>query len=589
MVAIARLQDGVPSASASAWFDVWLRRRYAAAAAEHRPIAVELQSRATPIPLTNQTLTAFSAFLAAFALVLLIACANVANMMLARGVGRQREIAVRLSLGARRTRIVRQLLVESVMLAGPAALVALALVWTTAFVVPEIILRTWPEGLPPVQAMIAPMEPDLRVAIFLVSAAFAAAVLFGLAPALQTSRTSLTRAARGEFGESVKVSRLRSVLVVAQVAASALFLVTAFGVLGALRGLTRVDPVLDLDLVADVRVAPEHRAALVERLGADSRIETVGAARRAPLYGALRRIAVTPDGADAAQAGHTVVTPEYFDLFRLRVLRGRVFTREEAVARADLVLISEATAAKFWPGQDALGQFIELADENRTGQGTRPLAHRRVQVIGIVQNAINGALMDGIDETCIYFPTDANTERESLMLLVRARSSMREARGAIADATAAIRPDALFPVYAMTDIVAVQIWALGWLSGVVTLLAAIALALAVSGTYGVIAYLVMQRTREFGIRVALGATAPRIVRSVVQSALGLGIIGTTIGAILAVGLFIVVTAVLEIAPAFEIIPFVAGTSLVLAAMAFAAAVPSLRAARVDPAVALRTE
>ena len=237
----AQSAPGVSDAEGRAWFDVWLKQRFSGARAEDVPILARVEPRGTRIPITPQTTTLFSAMVAAFGLVLLIACANAANMMLARGLGRQREIAVRLSLGARRSRVVRQLLMESVLLAVPAALVGLGLTFATARVVPALLLQTWPAGLPPIQTLVAPMDPDIRVVAFLILAAAAATVLFGLSPALQTTRTSLTRASRGEFGEGVRVSQVRNALVMAQIGACALFLVAAVGLLNELQRLADVD------------------------------------------------------------------------------------------------------------------------------------------------------------------------------------------------------------------------------------------------------------------------------------------------------------------------------------------------------------
>jgi putative ABC transport system permease protein len=589
LTVLARARDGVSQKAAAAWFDVWLKRRFAAATADDRPTLTHVESRATRIPITGTTLTLFTAILSAFALVLLIACANVANMMLARGVGRQREIAVRLSLGARRARIVRQLLVESAVLAGPAGIVALGLTWATSRVVPLLILRTWPEGLPPVQGMMAPMDPDMRVSAFLVLGAFAAAALFGLLPAIYASRTSLTRASRGEFGETVRASRVRNALVIAQVAACAVFLVTALGVLGELRRLSSIDTGLAIDPVGDLRVPPEHRAAIVQRLLGDPRIERISATWRPPLYGPLRRIFVSPAGSDeTVVAGFTVISPEYFDLFRVPIVRGRAFTRDEGAARADVAVISEATAARFWPGRDALGETIYISDANQRLPGTRGLRHKQVEVIGIAKDVISGAVATGIDPSSIYFPGPL-VAADMTALLVRGRSTMSELRRAVTEAASAVGDGAAFPMYPMRQIVGLQLWALQAYSSVVLLLGTVALALAVSGTYGVVAYLVMQRTREFGIRMALGATVGGIARSVVKSAMWLGATGTAIGSVIAIGFGYLLVSVIEILPPPAATSFFLAAAVVFIATALAAAVPSLRAARVDPAAALRSE
>jgi predicted permease len=586
----ARLRDGITPQTAAAWFDVWVKQRFATAAPEDRPTMARVEPRATRIPITGRTASMFSAILAAFSLVLLIACANVANMMLARGVGRQREIAVRLSLGARRSRIVRQLLVESVLLAAPAAVVAFALTFAASRLVPALILNTWPAGLPPLKALLAPLDPDIRVLLFLVLSALASAVLFGLVPAFHTSRTSLSRASRGEFGESVRVSRLRSGLVVAQVAACAVFLVTALAVLVELRRLATVETGLDLDGVVDLRVPANQRAAVAARLALDPRVEQIAATWRPPLYGPLRNVLVRPSGSsEALPVGFTVVSPEYFELFRVRLLRGRVFTREEAETRADVAIVSNATARRLWPGADALGQTIAIDDANRQTPGMqRRLLHKQVRVIGIAPDVIGGSLMAGIDPTCVYFPT-ALVAADETALLVRARTDLRAAGAAITAATTAVREDAAFPVYPLPQVVALQIWALRVFSATVLALGLVALVLAVSGTYGVVAYIVTQRTREFGIRMALGATASSIVRGVVTGAVRLGAIGVAIGAAVALALSRVLPALIETPPLSAAPPYFLGAAVVLAATAAAASIPSLHAAQVDPAAALRAE
>ena len=214
LTAIARVRDGVTSARRGV-HDVFIKQRFAAESEDGRPIETHFQSRATRIPLNGRTLALFSTIEAAFAMVLLIACANVANLMLARGVTRQREIALRLSLGASRARVVQQLFIESMLLAAPAAAVGYALTLIGARLVHLGLLWSWPEGLPPIAPLLAPVEPDARVIAFLSAGALAASALFGLLPALQTSKTNLTWASRGEFGESLRGSVLRNVLVIA--------------------------------------------------------------------------------------------------------------------------------------------------------------------------------------------------------------------------------------------------------------------------------------------------------------------------------------------------------------------------------------
>ena len=308
---LARIRVGVTAETARAWLDVWLKQRLAGARPEDAPILARVVPRGTRIPLTPKNTAFFSAVVTAFGLVLLIACANVANMMLARGLGRQREIAVRLSLGAARARVVRQLLIESLLCAVPAAVLGYGITYATGRVVPALLVWTWPEGLPPIQGMLAPMEPDARVVWFLTLTAMVSAICFGLSPALHTTNTSLTRAARGEFGERVRASRVRDALVVAQIAACALFLVTASALLNELNRISNMVRLVKVDDVADLRVDLQYRAAMVERLSADPRVASIVAVWRPPFYGPLPTLQMMPDGSSTeVTAGFMVASPD---------------------------------------------------------------------------------------------------------------------------------------------------------------------------------------------------------------------------------------------------------------------------------------
>ncbi|HVQ13830.1 MAG TPA: ABC transporter permease, partial [Vicinamibacterales bacterium] len=217
---VGRLRDGVPTSQVRAWLDVWLRQRFPpGSGSELEPMVVHVDSRSRLIPLTSGTLTMLAVILSAFGLVLLVACANVTNLMLARGFSRQREIAVRLSLGASRWRIARQLIVESLMLAGPAAAVGLALTVATARIFPALILGTFPAGIAPVEAVLVPLDPDWRVLSVLVVAAVVSAVIVSLAPAVRVTRANLVRAARGEGALDAQRSHLRTGLVAMQIGA----------------------------------------------------------------------------------------------------------------------------------------------------------------------------------------------------------------------------------------------------------------------------------------------------------------------------------------------------------------------------------
>jgi predicted permease len=585
---IARVRREVTVDAAMAWFSVFVKQRFAAGRPEDAPTVIRVEPRATRIPLTPKTTAFFSAVIMAFGLVLLIACANVANLMLARGLGRQREIAVRLSLGAARWRVVRQLLFESALCAVPAAILGYAIARTTARGFPAVLIHTWPEGLPPIQSMLAPMDPDGRVVAFLTLSAIGSVMCFGLSPALQTTKTSLSRASRGEFGERVRGSSVRNALVIAQIAACALFLVTASQLLSELNRISNTVRDIHVDNVADLRVGAEYRSRVVDRMTTDSRVASLAAVWRPPFYGPLRTLPVRRDGSpDEIAAGFMVVSPEYFPMMDIAIVRGRAFSRAEADARADVAVISEATARRLWPTGDALGQTLRLSDGNRSGSVRRPV-HTEVRIVGVARDVISGSILDGIDTTCVYFPTSPSLD-EDMGLLLRTRTTMTSLRDAVNDARVAVREDAAFPLYPMRQIIGLQLWAMRMASAIVSLLAIGALLLAFTGTYSVMAYLVSDRTREFGIRMALGASVSAVVRSVLEQALRLGISGMVVGGVLALALSIVLSSLVEIMPAPSAGPYLIGALIVLLASAIAAVVPSRRAARVDPAVALRTE
>jgi putative ABC transport system permease protein len=586
--AVARVRHGITVDEATAWFTVFVNQRLADARPEDAPMVIRVEPRATRIPLTPKTTTFFSAVITAFGLVLLIACANVANLMLARGLGRQREIAVRLSLGAARWRVVRQLLIESAMYALPAAVLGYAITRAVAHGFPAVLIQTWPEGLPPIQAMLAPMEPDGRVVAFLMLSAIGSVMCFGLSPALQTTKTSLSRASRGEFGERARGSRVRNALVIAQIAACALFLVTASQLLSELNRISDSVRGINVDSVADLRVGREYRSRIVERLADDPRVASIAAAWRPPFYAPLRTLPITPEGSkDEIAAGFLVVSPDYFQTMDIAILRGRPFSRAEADARADVAVISEATARRLWPTRDALGQTIRIGDATRSPGLRRPV-HTEVRVIGVARDVISGSILDGIDTTCMYFPTSPAID-EDMALLLRARSSMPSLRDAVNDARLAVREDVALPFYPMRQVIGLQVWAMRMASAIVSLLAIGGLLLAFSGTYSVVAYMVTERTREFGIRMALGASVAGVVRTVLEQALRLGVGGMVVGGLLALALSIVLASLIEIVPAPSAGPYLLGAFVVLLASAVAAVIPSRRAARVDPAVALRNE
>jgi predicted permease len=529
----------------------------------------------------------FGLIVSAFALVLLVACANVTNLMLARGFGRQREIAVRLSLGANRRRVVRQLVIESLILAMPAALVGLALTFATARIFPALILATFPPNIVPVEMALLPLEPDLRVLALLFVAAVISAVTVGLAPAVRVTRANLVRAARGEAALDTQRSRLRTGLVAMQIGACVIFLIGAIGLLDEARRMANPNVGLSYEHVADVRVAPRLRADLAERLASDPLIGRVAATWTVPLASPQRRVDVVASQTRIEQtAGFMVVSPGYFPMFDVQVVRGRAFTDREADEGAPVALVSAATARLLWPGLDPIGQTLDIRP---TGpRSDRTPDHANVRIIGVTEDVANGTMLEGVDVTCVYFATGLRATDE-WSLLVRGRSDAADVRAALARVTKTLGPDVPYRVFGMREMVGILAWVFQAFSATALLLGVIGLLLAFSGTYSVVAFLVAQRTPEFGIRMALGASVRQIIKGMMGETLRTALIG--LGAGLAVALAVVraFSAAIEAIPRFGPHSYVIGAAIVLTATMVAALLPSLRASRIDPSKALRAE
>src|SRR4030095_7824300 len=330
--------------------------------------------------------------------------ANVTNLILARGFSRQREIAVRLSLGAGRGRVVRQLVIESLVLAVPASIFGLALTFATARAFPALVIATFPKGIVPVEMARAPLDPDLRVRTVLFVAAVASAVAVSLAPAARVTRANLVRASRGETALDAERSRLRTGLVATQIGACVLFLVGTFGLVDESRRMANPDPGLSYERVAEVRIAPPLRAELARRLASDPLVERVAASWRPPLTGTLSRTNVVASETRIEQnAGFMVVSPDYFPLFDIRVVQGPAFTVLEADEGASVALVSAATARALWPGLDPIGQTLEILPAP-TQSGRLP-DHTSVRIIGVAEDVVSGTLLERVDATCVYFAT----------------------------------------------------------------------------------------------------------------------------------------------------------------------------------------
>lgn len=535
--------------------------------------------------------------------VLLVACANVANMLMARGAARHREIGVRAALGASRGRIVRQLLSESILLAllgGAGGL--LVSMWTTKLLWVSI-QRIFAGLFPGEVGFELNLSPDIRVLGYGLAIALISGILFGLLPALQLSNPDLARALKNEgaaLGRRLSRSRIRGFLVAGQVAVSMTLLIGT-GLL--LRGLLRsqaANPGLETNRVillfgdfgSDLAKSVALQRHLVDRLQNVPGVESV-ALGRIPLLGTWTPPIVI-EGNSASQTKSidrtlaSYASDGYFKTLGIALLRGRSFTRREASNDAHVAVISASTARRFWPGQDPLGKRFKL-DLHFTGHLTE------FEVVGIAKD-IRFANLTRIDPAHVYLPTGTKTLYH---VLLRSQGDPRTAMASIR-ATVQRFDSNLLPSLKLQTIAegplrwqrsTAQVYAI--YAGVLALLA---LTLAALGIYGVMAYLVNRRTAEIGIRMAVGATAANVLKLIVVEGLRPTFAGIAVGMAGAAALSWILHTTLAFpgsADFFYGVPFYDPTTFlglaaffILVAVA-ASLVPARRALRVDPLATLR--
>ena len=525
-------------------------------------------------------------------IVLLIACANIANLLLARASRRRREIAVRLALGAGRARLVRQLLTESVLLSTIGAAVGLALAYWLLD-----ILRAADLPLPvPVDDT---LTIDRQVLAFTALLAVATGLLFGLAPAVQASSPDVVPVLKNELVPTGTGSRgalpvfsLRQALVVSQVAASLIALVAAGLFVRSLRDAQSIDTGFETTgvLVMNFNLGREgytpERGQLfyqqvVERVAGLPGVAHAAVAQNAPLGGGLLR-SVFPEGLDTTTRDRILVqvnavSPGYLETIGVPILRGRDFISADGPDSPRVVIVNERMAQQFWPGEDAIGKRFRFPGEEFT------------TIVGIARDA----KYNGVAEDPIPFIYEALRQRytPAAALHVRAQADAAGLAPAVRREVLALDPTlSVFNIRTLEDQVFDSLQPLRVNVVLLTTFGVLALSLAAIGLYGVANYSVAQRTREIGVRMALGAQPAAVLRLVLGQGLALVALGLALGLGLAyAGSFVIPPALLPNVSARDPWTF-AGTAAVLAVVAFAASyVPARRATRIDPLIALRTE
>jgi predicted permease len=513
--------------------------------------------------------------------VLLIACANVANLLLARGSARSLEISIRAALGASRRRLVRQFLAEGTILAGAATVGGLLI----SFWVADILQAQLPEeefrGLH--------AFADFRVVLFTAAVGAASVIAFGLAPALALTRGALVPQLRTTPGAGGR-TRLQGIFVVAQLALSLVLLLAGGLSLRAVQKSTQIDPGFDAggvltasyDLVlqnypADRRVA--FRRLLRERVAALPGVTDVSIANVPPLSGTMVSTVVSSRsdarGESESRAYLNAAGPRYFETLRMPIVRGRGFVDGDTTGAADVAVVNETLAANLWGGDDPLGREILLEG-------------RKVRVVGVARNSKYDEITED-PRPFMYLSIDQHPQLDRETVLLRATGTA----GLPPALRSAIRQlDPALPVFDVRPLASVLAERNDKERAVSALLAgfgALALLLAALGLYGVMAYAVTRRTREMGIRLALGATPSQLTTLVARDGLRLSAIGAAIGAALSMPMAYALGALLFGVQIADLAGFAAICLVLVLVGTLAAILPARRAGRLDPLIALRSE
>ncbi|HJQ22476.1 MAG TPA: ABC transporter permease [Blastocatellia bacterium] len=527
--------------------------------------------------------------LIATGLVLLIACANVANLLLARAAARRKEIAIRAALGAGTLRIVRQLLAESLMLALTGGALGLLLaVWAI-----DLILKLGPEDVP----RLAEVGLDWRVLGFTLLVTVVTGVLFGLAPALQSARLNLTEAIKdaGRGSSAGEGARLRGLLVMAETAVALVLLVGAALLINSFVRLLGVPPGFNPEGVVVARTElpsaryPEaERGKLVykqvlERLAALPGVQAVGVASNLPLTGEWQ-IGFRPEGSseDAVYTAHSAwVSNDYFRAMGIALLKGRTFTDDDRADTTPVIVVNEAMAQRFWPDQEVIGKRIRWGGWNRNGWLT---------IVGVVAD-VKLSSLEAEDQPAVYMPTfQIPRLRRSAVFIARTSGDPANLLAAVRQEINGV--DADLPVYdlrTMNQVIAESVAQRRFAMLLLGVFAVAALLLAAVGLYGVTAYAVTQRMQEIGIRMALGASRRDVLRLIVGQGMRLALVGVGAGLLAAVAATRLMKSLLFAVSATDVTTFVAVAAVLTLVALGACFVPALRATRVDPMVALRYE
>jgi putative ABC transport system permease protein len=603
---IARLKPGVTLATAKAHLQLAadeFRRKFPNMMGPRDSFSAQ----AYPEAIVSEVRSSLLILAGAVSFVLLIACANVANLLLVRATGRKREIALRAAVGASRGRIIRQLLTESVLLSVLGGVLGLGL----GLVGVRALVAMNPGDIPRIGEHGAAIALDWRLVLFTISVSLVTGVLFGLIPALDVSRTDLSTALNqsdGRSGTGFRQNKTRALLVISEVALALVLLVGAALLIRTFVALRAVNPgfvahnILTLRMslggsrFAKTSAVNQLIQNAVQRIEALPGVRSAAASYSLPLEGGFgvpfNVVGRTPPSGRYDGRGWIGVSPHYFDVFKIPVVRGRAFNQRDDAAGAPVAIVNEALVRQFWPKSDPIGARVLL------GQGYGPeFEEPERQVVGIAADVHDYGLNRN-PSPMVYVPmaqvTDGITilanRASRIVWMARTEVAPDSLRSAIAkELEQASGGLPVSQVRSMDAVVSESTARADFDMTLLTLFAAAATLLAIIGIYGLMAYSVRQRTREIGIRLALGAATHQVRNMVVGEGMRLALIGVVIGIAAAFGLTRLLASFLFGVKAWDPLVFVTVPILLGAAALGAVWFPARRAGGTDPADALRQD
>jgi len=585
LAVIARLKPGVSVEQASAGMKAIAHRLNEQYPQTNTDKGVRLA------PLHQQAVgkarTALLVLLGAVGFVLLIACANVANLLLARAAGRQKEMVIRAALGASRWRVVRQLLDESLLLAISGGAVGLLLAWRLV----ELLLLIAPDNLPRAQDI----RLDIRVAGFTLAVSLLTGIVFGLLPALQASKINFSEALNVGARDAAGLlrRRLRGILVAGEVALAFVLLIGAGLLIRSFVRLTEVDPGFDPRgvLMMDIKPTPAKYTnpqvtafyqQTLERVRALPSVEAAAMVDPVPLSGLILSNSFSIEGRpspteETFNSPLRIISPDFFKTFRVPLIKGRLLAESDGANAPPVVVVNESLARIYFANEDPLGERITFNGDTRARE-----------IVGVVGDVKHSAL-DEEAKAEIYLPM-AQDQKRHMSLAVRASGDPMQMVAAVRGQVWAGDKDLpIFNIRTMEQLMAKSVAPRRFNLLLLGVFALVGLALAAVGLYGVISYTVTQRTREIGVRMAMGAQRADVLRLVVGEGMKLALIGAFLGLCGALALTRLLKTLLFGVSATDPLTFIAIAAALIIVALLACWIPAQRATKVDPLTALRHE